>query len=97
MCTEQLPPGGYPTAVNKIYHIISIFTRVYIISDILNDEIKVSLVKILTICVMTHTCTTWGSASKNKCLRNSNVCKTRFSARLETFQSYADSQFTYGF
>jgi hypothetical protein len=23
MCTELLPPGGYPTAVNKIYHIIS--------------------------------------------------------------------------
>jgi hypothetical protein len=23
MCIELLPPGGYPTAVNKIYHIIS--------------------------------------------------------------------------
>jgi hypothetical protein len=23
MCTELLPPGGYPTAVNKIYHIIN--------------------------------------------------------------------------
>jgi len=32
-----------------------------------------------------------------KSLRKSNVCKIRFSARLETFRSYADSQFTYGF
>jgi hypothetical protein len=26
MCTEQLPPGGYPIAVKYIYHIVKIAT-----------------------------------------------------------------------
>jgi hypothetical protein len=38
--------------------------RVYVISDILNNKIKVSLLKTLTIFVMTHTLTAWGSALK---------------------------------
>jgi hypothetical protein len=29
MCTELLPPGGYPTAVNKIYHIISYHVQIF--------------------------------------------------------------------